>query len=68
MWVYQDYWRDYKPELGSAAPAAGMTDINALVDTGAGESCIDNLLAGQAKHAIVTSAKARSILLASSPA
>jgi hypothetical protein len=45
-----------------------MTDINALVDTGAGGSCIDNLLASQAKHAIVTSAKARNILLASSPA
>jgi hypothetical protein len=31
MWVYQDYWRDYKPELGSAAPAAGMTYIIFLI-------------------------------------
>jgi hypothetical protein len=34
-------------------PAPGITGIHALVDTGAGESCIDNLLAGQLNLPIV---------------
>src|SRR5713226_7463872 len=35
------------------APAAGITDIHALVDTGASESCIDSLLAAQLNLPIV---------------
>ena len=34
-------------------PIAGMTGIQALVDTGAGESCIDSLLAAQLNLPIV---------------
>lgn len=36
----------YNPK-SSKAPPPGMTGINALVDTGAMESCIDSLLAAQ---------------------
>jgi hypothetical protein len=36
-----------------ARPAAGITNVDALVDTGAGESCIDNVLAGQLNLPIV---------------
>jgi predicted aspartyl protease len=34
-------------------PVAGITGLHALVDTGAGESCIDNLLAAQLNLPIV---------------
>lgn len=37
----------YKVENGATIPAPGVTDIHALVDTGATVSCIDNLLAAQ---------------------
>ena len=37
----------------TAAPIPGITDIHALVDTGAGESCIDNLLAANLNLPIV---------------
>ncbi|HZL27031.1 MAG TPA: hypothetical protein VFC39_10925 [Acidobacteriaceae bacterium] len=37
----------------SIAPIAGITGIQALVDTGAGESCIDNLLAAQLNLPVV---------------
>jgi predicted aspartyl protease len=36
-----------------AIPIAGITDIRALVDTGAGESCIDSVLASQLNLPIV---------------
>ena len=36
-----------------AVPMPGVTGIEALVDTGASESCIDNLLAGQLNLPIV---------------
>jgi len=32
---------------GNTQPTPGITNINALVDTGAGESCIDDMLATQ---------------------
>lgn len=44
---------DYKPERPWTVPIPGMTGIDALVDTGAGESCIDSLLAGQLNLPIV---------------
>jgi hypothetical protein len=44
---------NYKPEQPWVLPAPGITGIHALVDTGAGESCIDNLLAGQLNLPIV---------------
>jgi hypothetical protein len=43
----------YKPGPGSKRPVAGITGVDALVDTGAGESCIDSLLAAQLKLPIV---------------
>ena len=44
---------NYKPGPPWAAPTPGISGIDALVDTGAGESCIDNLLAGQLNLPIV---------------
>lgn len=46
----------FDPNFSAAIPsrpAAGITDVDALVDTGAGESCIDNVLAGQLNLPIV---------------
>src|SRR5438105_5931933 len=48
----------FDPNYDAAAaplkqPSAGISDVNALVDTGATESCIDNLLAAQLKLPIV---------------
>ena len=42
-----------KPGPPWPKPIAGITGVQALVDTGAGESCIDNLLAGQLSLPIV---------------
>ena len=44
---------DFQPAPNSNPPAAGMTGIHALVDTGASESCIDSLLAAQLNLPIV---------------
>jgi hypothetical protein len=44
---------NYKPGPPWTIPTAGITGIQALVDSGAGESCIDNLLAGQLNLPIV---------------
>jgi hypothetical protein len=44
---------NYKPGPPWTIPIAGLTGIDALVDTGAGESCIDNFLAGQLNLPIV---------------
>jgi hypothetical protein len=44
---------NYNPRTPLTLPIAGMTGIDALVDTGAGESCIDALLAGQLNLPIV---------------
>jgi predicted aspartyl protease len=40
-------------QTSGIVPTAGITGIQALVDTGAGESCIDNLLAAQLNLPIV---------------
>ena len=39
--------------IGVGIPTPGITLIDALVDTGASESCIDNLLAAQIKLPVV---------------
>jgi hypothetical protein len=44
---------NYKSESPFVVPKAGISGIHALVDTGAGESCIDSLLAGQLNLPIV---------------
>lgn len=44
---------NYNPQPPAPTPTAGITGINALVDTGASESCIDNLLASQLNLPIV---------------
>src|SRR5713226_3599654 len=44
---------NYKPGPPWLVPTPGIAGIGALVDTGAGESCIDNLLAGQLNLPIV---------------
>ena len=44
---------NYKPEQPLVLPAPGITGIGALVDTGAGESCIDSSLAGRLNLPIV---------------
>lgn len=38
---------------GNTHPIPGITNVNALVDTGAGESCIDDLLATQLNLPII---------------
>jgi hypothetical protein len=38
---------NWKPVPPGPIPVAGITDVQALVDTGAAESCIDSLLAAQ---------------------
>jgi predicted aspartyl protease len=43
----------YKLGPPCTVPKPGMMGIDALVDTGAGESCIDNMLAGQLNLPIV---------------
>lgn len=43
----------FKPGPPYTIPVAGMSGIDALVDTGATESCIDSLLAGQLNLPIV---------------
>ena len=43
---------DFKPD-GEAPPAPGIRGIAALVDTGAGESCIDSVLAAQLNLPVV---------------
>ena len=43
---------NFKPVPG-AIPTPGITDVSALVDTGAGESCIDSALAAQLNLPIV---------------
>lgn len=40
-------------KLGGPTPVPGMKNISALVDSGAGESCIDSLLAAQLNLPIV---------------
>jgi predicted aspartyl protease len=52
----------FDPKFNPAAkpatiPAAGITGVHALVDTGAGESCIDSLLASQLGLPIVDKRK-----------
>jgi len=44
---------DFSPSAAHIAPAPGITGIEALVDTGAGESCIDNSLAARLNLSIV---------------
>jgi predicted aspartyl protease len=44
---------DQNYRVGHGLPVAGIKGINALVDTGATESCIDNLLAANLKLPIV---------------
>ncbi len=44
---------NYRPGPPWTVPVPGVTGIQALVDTGAGESCIDNLLAGQLNLPVV---------------
>ena len=44
--------QNYNPKV-PGVPSPGVTDIRALVDTGASESCIDNLLAAQLNLPIV---------------
>lgn len=43
----------YTPATARTPPAQGITGIRALVDTGATESCIDNLLGAQLNLPIV---------------
>ena len=38
---------NFKPEVPGLVPVAGIRSVQALVDTGATESCIDGLLAAQ---------------------
>lgn len=45
--------QNYQPGPPWATPIPGVSEIRALVDTGAGESCIDNLLAAQLNLPIV---------------
>jgi len=44
---------NFNPDLPGFIPTPGITDVQALVDTGAGESCIDSLLAAQLKLPVV---------------
>ena len=44
---------NFRAEPPWTPPVPGITGIDALVDTGAGESCIDSLLAGQLNLPIV---------------
>lgn len=44
---------NFKAQPPLVVPVAGIKGIQALVDTGAGESCIDSLLAGQLNLPIV---------------
>jgi hypothetical protein len=44
---------NFRPGPGLPLPIPGITGINALVDTGAGDSCIDSLLAVQLNLPIV---------------
>lgn len=46
-------WKPATPPAGNTTPVAGITDVKALVDTGATECCIDNLLAASLKLPIV---------------
>lgn len=43
----------FRPSRVETAPTPGIKNIEALVDTGATESCIDNLIAAQLKLPIV---------------
>src|SRR5437867_10469439 len=52
LWVNIGFDSKYKPDA-NAAPVAGITNVEALVDTGAEESCIDSLLASNLKLPIV---------------
>jgi len=53
--IYVDIGFDphYTFTIGGSPPVAGKTHLPALVDTGAGESCIDSLLAAQLNLPIV---------------
>jgi hypothetical protein len=44
---------NFNPEIPGLVPTPGITDVQALVDTGAGESCIDSFLAAQLNLPIV---------------
>ena len=44
---------NFRPGVPVVIPVPGITGIHALVDTGAGESCIDSLLAAQLRLPIV---------------
>jgi len=44
---------NYNPQKLNILPTLSVKGINALVDTGAGESCIDNLLASQLNLPII---------------
>ncbi len=46
FWVNIGFDRAYDPRT-NAAPKAGISNVEALVDTGAQESCIDGLLASE---------------------
>lgn len=43
----------WKPDATTQPPTPGITDVHALIDTGATESCIDNILASDLKLPIV---------------
>ena len=43
----------YIPQLSQTPPVAGIAGVHALVDTGASESCIDNLVAAQLQLPVV---------------
>jgi predicted aspartyl protease len=45
--------KEWNAENTSSAPHAGINFVDALVDTGAGESCIDDLLASQLNLPII---------------
>jgi predicted aspartyl protease len=45
--------RDYRPGSSTEPPTSGISAIDALVDTGATESCIDNLLGNTLKLPVI---------------
>ena len=52
LWVNIGFDPAYRPD-SNAPPAPGIANVEALVDTGADESCIDSLLAAQLRLPII---------------
>ena len=52
LWVNIGFDPTYKPD-SNKPPKPGIANVEALVDTGADESCIDSLLAAQLKLPVV---------------